>query len=72
MSLTKRWVEAQEQSSAERLEHARSRIRFALRAANRGFPDQDTLNDIAALLEAATRDLEEVSTNLLMLQNHID
>ena len=52
---------AQKPGAAQRLEHARNRIRFALRAAEEGPLTVSTADDIARSLTSAIRDLDSLS-----------
>ncbi len=58
-------------SAAERLEHARQRIRFAQRSVtiNEGrLLDFDTAEEISRALVAAARDLEQISLQVAVME----
>jgi len=63
MSLSKRQFERQP-TTAQRLENARQRVRFALCAADDGEPTYDTLDAISRALVAATSELETLAIEL--------
>jgi hypothetical protein len=63
MSLSKRQFERQPTPS-DKLESARTRVRFALCCADDGEPTFDTLDAISRALVAATSDLERVQVDL--------
>ncbi len=75
MSLTKRWLDQQaeqsQQAPTERLEHARQRVRFALRAAEEGPLTVSTADDIARTLTAAMRDLEALQLTVAVLERKV-
>ncbi len=52
---------AQKPDASQKLEHARNRIRFALRAAEEGPLTVSTADDIALSLTSAIRDLDSLS-----------
>ncbi len=70
MSLTKRWMDAQavSETPAARIERARERVHFALRASEPGIPDMDTLCDVERALHAALRDLEQAQLSLAVME----
>jgi hypothetical protein len=63
MSFSKRLYE-QQPSVADRLENARSRVRFALCCADDGKPTFATLDEISRALVAATSDLSALAAEL--------
>jgi hypothetical protein len=63
MSLSKRQFERQP-TPADRLESARTRVRFALCCADDGEPSFDTLDAISRALVAATSELETLAIDL--------
>ncbi len=54
--------------AAQRLEHARNRVRFALRAAEEGPLTVSTADDIARSLTSALRDLEQLSIQVAVME----
>jgi len=58
MSMTKRWLETQEKTPAERLEEARTRVHAALRCAERCPLDYQSCDDITRLLTSVLRDMD--------------
>jgi hypothetical protein len=63
MSFTKRLYE-QQPTATQRLESARTRVRFALCCADEGEPTFDTLDAISRALVAATSELETLAIDL--------
>jgi hypothetical protein len=63
MGFTKRLYE-QQPTLTDRLENARTRVRFALCAADEGEPTFDTLDAISRALVAATSELETLAIDL--------
>jgi hypothetical protein len=63
MSVSKRHYE-QQPTTAERLQNAQSRVKFALRRADEGEATFETLDEISRALIAANSDLEIVSIEL--------
>ena len=63
MSFTKRFYE-QQPTATQRLESARTRVRFALCCADDGEPTFDTLDAISRALVAATSELETLAIQL--------
>jgi hypothetical protein len=51
-------------SASDRLESARTRVRFALACADEGEPTYDNLDSISRALVAATSDLETLAIEL--------
>ncbi len=69
MSLNKRWLEQQaEQAPTERLEHARQRVRVALRAAEECSLTVSTADDIARTLTSAMRELEALQLTVAVME----
>ncbi len=68
MSLTKRRLERQERTPAQRLEEARSRVRLALRTAEEGPLDYQSSDDIARALVAAMRDMDTLKMQLMVAE----
>jgi len=69
MSLTKRRLERQERTPAQRLEEARSRVRLALRTAEEGPLDYQSSDDIARALVAAMRDMDTLKMQLMVAES---
>ncbi len=69
MSLSKRYFERQS-TPVDKLESARTRVRFALCCADDGEPTFDTLDAISRALVAATSDLSQLAVELDALLNH--
>ncbi len=58
----------QKSDAAQRLEHARQRVGFALRAAEEGPLTVSTADDIARSLTSALRDLEQLSIQVAVME----
>jgi len=58
----------QKSDAAQRLENARQRVRFALRAAEEGPLTVSTADDIARSLTSALRDLEQLSIQVAVME----
>ena len=54
--------------ASQKLEHARNRVRFALRAAEEGPLTVSTADDIARSLTAAMRDLEDLTLHVAVME----
>jgi hypothetical protein len=71
MSLTKRMLETQERTPAQKLEQARARVRLALSAAETGEIGSETFDDIARPLVVAMRELEELTITVAVLERRL-
>ena len=58
---------APKSDAAQKLEHARQRVRFALRAAEEGPLTVSTADDIARCLTVVMRDLEELTLQVAVM-----
>ena len=61
----------QKPAASQKLEHARNRVRFALRAAEEGPLTVSTADDIARSLTAALRDLEALQLTLAVMERKV-
>jgi hypothetical protein len=59
---------AQKPSASQKLEHARQRVRVALRAAEEGPLTVSTADDIARSLTSAIRDLEALQITVAVME----
>ena len=57
--------------ASQKLEHARNRVRFALRAAEEGPLTVSTADDIARCLTSVMRDLEEAQITLAVMEKKV-
>ncbi len=68
MSLTKRMLETQERTLAERLEEARTRVHAALRTAEEGPLDYQSSDDIARALVGVLREMDTLKMQLMVAE----
>ncbi len=74
MSMTKKWMDAQELTLAQKLDHARRACRFvqlSVTASEGRVLDYATADEMSAALVGISRNLEELSLSIAVLERKV-